>query len=507
MKKVIFIKNAIILTVTSLILRFAGVIFKVWMAAKVGSEAIGLYQLIFSVYVLAATFATSGICTAVTRLVADETALGNNHNARAVTRKAIKLSVLAALFSQAVIFFGAGPISVWFIGDARAETALKILSFSLIFMGIASCFKGFFLARRRALPPSLSQILEQTVRMALVMFLIIKFADRGISAVCAAILVGDAVAEAASCGYLYLCYLRESKKMCRNCCSAPDTKGMTRRIMHIAGPITTGRYLNSGLRAIENTLVPKQLVLFGLGRETAVSWFGMIKGMALPLLFFPSALLSAVSTLLITEISEAMTKKYTAVVKTAVYGVLKITGIVGYIFAAVFFFGGETFGQTVYGDAEVGKLIKFLSPIVPLMYLDGISDGMLKGLDRQASTSKTAVLDSVIRIILILLFLPLFGEKAFIGIMYFSNLLTCFINVRGLVKASGIKLKMFRFALFPVFSALGVTAAADAVLRYCGFTGIFYLLLLSVISTAIYILVLLISGTVSTEELRNLFKR
>ena len=60
MKKVIFIKNAMILTATSLFLRFLGVIIKVWLAAAIGSEGIGLYQLIFSFYVLAATFATSG---------------------------------------------------------------------------------------------------------------------------------------------------------------------------------------------------------------------------------------------------------------------------------------------------------------------------------------------------------------------------------------------------------------------------------------------------------------
>ena len=76
LRKTLFIKNALILTVSSLVLRFAGIIFKVWLAARIGSEGIGLYQLIFSVYMLASTFASSGICTAVTRLAAEELALG-----------------------------------------------------------------------------------------------------------------------------------------------------------------------------------------------------------------------------------------------------------------------------------------------------------------------------------------------------------------------------------------------------------------------------------------------
>ena len=46
--------------------------FRVYMSGKIGAEGMGLYQLIFSIYVLASTFATSGISTAVTRLVAEE---------------------------------------------------------------------------------------------------------------------------------------------------------------------------------------------------------------------------------------------------------------------------------------------------------------------------------------------------------------------------------------------------------------------------------------------------
>ena len=66
MKKVLFFKNAAILTITSLIVRTVGIFFRIWLTGKIGAEGIGLYQVVFSVYVLATTFATSGICTAVT---------------------------------------------------------------------------------------------------------------------------------------------------------------------------------------------------------------------------------------------------------------------------------------------------------------------------------------------------------------------------------------------------------------------------------------------------------
>ena len=172
MKKVLFIKNALILTATSLLLRLFGVIFRIWLSAKIGSEGIGLYQIIFSFYMLAATFATSGIYTAVTRLVADEMSIGTARSVKKIMRYAFFLISAAAAVSLILIFFGAEFIATYIIADLRAVLPVKTLSFSLLFMGISSCIKGYFLARRKSIPPSLSQIIEQSVRILSVMFLV-----------------------------------------------------------------------------------------------------------------------------------------------------------------------------------------------------------------------------------------------------------------------------------------------------------------------------------------------
>ena len=129
MKKTVFIKNAAILTASSLILRFAGIIFKVWLAAKIGAEGIGLYQLVFSVYMFAATFATSGICTAVTRLVSEEVVVGNKDGIKRIMRRCVQLSLLVAAFTILVLFIGSDFIANNILNDTRAALSLKILAF------------------------------------------------------------------------------------------------------------------------------------------------------------------------------------------------------------------------------------------------------------------------------------------------------------------------------------------------------------------------------------------
>ena len=87
LKKKIFIKNAFIMTATALILRTIGIFFRIYMSNKIGAEGMGLYQLIFSVYMLGSTFASAGICTAVTRLVTDELVCGTKSRCEAFYAK------------------------------------------------------------------------------------------------------------------------------------------------------------------------------------------------------------------------------------------------------------------------------------------------------------------------------------------------------------------------------------------------------------------------------------
>ena len=127
MKKVLFIKNAAILTATALILRCIGIFFRVWLSSAISAEGMGLYQIVISVYVLAGTFATSGICTAVTRIITERLA-ENDHKAVSKTLKiSVLLSFIIAAATSLLIVSFSDFISVYLIQDERAATSIRIL--------------------------------------------------------------------------------------------------------------------------------------------------------------------------------------------------------------------------------------------------------------------------------------------------------------------------------------------------------------------------------------------
>ncbi len=290
MKHKRFIKNAAILTGTSLVLRTVGIFFRIWLAAAVGAEGMGLYQLIFSVFMLAATFASAGITTAVTRMIAELPSLGGS--CIKIVRRAVQMSLFGCIFLTAgVLILAAAPITDMFICDSRALLSVRLMGLALPFMGVSSCVKGYFFATRNTAVPSCAQLIEQAARMAFILPAVHRFSGLGLEYSLAAIMVGDAAAEGVSCLYSYCLYLKHTKDIRKDTSSSI---AVTKKMLHISVPITAGRYLQTLLRTTENLLVPAFMAEYTGNRAESLSIFGKLKGMVMPLLFFSGVLLNGI---------------------------------------------------------------------------------------------------------------------------------------------------------------------------------------------------------------------
>lgn len=496
MKRRLFAKNAAILTITSLILRTVGIVFRIFLSGKIGAEGMGLYQLIISIYVLGSTFATSGISTAVTRLVADELVRGTPRSIRHILRRSLLLSVLIGAASTLLIFFGAEWIGAKWIGDMRAVSALKMLSLSLPSMGVSSCLKGYFAARRRVSHSSVAQLLEQAVRIVLIFLIIDRFAAQGLASACLAVMIGDTAAEWTSCAYIALSYFRDRRRLEKEADGLVGIRAnpsVVRQLLAIAGPITAGRYLNTVLRTVENILVPSRIALYCGSQEVGLSQFGALKGMALPLIFFPASFLSAMSSLLIPELSAANVRSETASINRMVEKSLHITTISSLLIAAVFTVFSKEIGFLLYNSRDVGLYLLVLAPLTPIMYTESMVDGMLKGLGQQVSSLKYSVVDSALRILLIWLIVPRHGMAGFLLIMVVSNLLTSFLNLNRLLTVTALKPRWSRLLIKPLFAALFAATTAVTVtplLRHLPLPNVIITVLGAALLCAIYLVLI-----------------
>lgn len=456
LRKLAFLKNAMLLTITSLILRSLGMVFRIYVSRMVGEEGMGLYQLISSVYFLMITFAQSGISVSMTKLVTEKLALGDNQKVKSLLKGAVLLSLTIGITVMLVLFFGAPLIANMWIGDARAVLPLRILSLSLPFMSVCSVFSGYFVARRNVVHNCVSQMLEQISRMAVVFMLATLISNGNITTLLAAVVAGNTVSEFFAMCYSGISFALDKRKAGINGKTAHPSIGP---IVKTAAPIAASRYLATALHTAENMLVPTTIARYTGSRESALSQFGALKGMALPILFFPSSFLNALSTLLVPEVTSANAKKQNAATKSIVDRACAVTLTLSIMIGGVFTMFAHQIGLIVYGSSQVGFMISVLAPITPFMYMDTIADGMLKGLNKQTGALKHSSIDSAIRIVLIIALVPFYGIRGFLFVMIVSNILISSLNMHLLFKSAGTSMRWGGWVVKPVLCTVIATIA------------------------------------------------
>ena len=242
-------------------------------------------------------------------------------------------------------------------------------------------------------------------------------------------------------------------------------QGFARReLWAIALPVGGNRLLVSILQAVESSLIPMCLTLHLGQRGEAVAQYGALKGMALPLIFFPFSVLSAMSGLLMPEIARAHTRKDKTAEARLIDTTMRTAGLFSAVAGAGLILFGEPLATLVYREEAVGLYVSLLGWVAPFMYLESMVDGILKGLGEQLATFRYAVLDSGVRILAAVLLVPRYGALGFLGMMAISNLMTCLLNTARMLRCTRMRPRPGAWLLVPAAVA-GLGALATLATR------------------------------------------
>lgn len=502
MKRVLFI-NALIIIITSLLFNTVGISFRVFMSNKIGTEGMGLLQLIMSIYMIATLFVVTGINVSVTRLVAEEGGRYSFAVSRALLMRAFSVSFLFSIPAFLFLFFGAELIGTRLLNDTRTIFSLKLLAAGMPFMGISSCIKGYFYAQSKLVRPAGSQAIELVIQIAVVMSILDYFMQGGLEYGCAAIVLGIAIAEIVSCMFLLTFYWLEKRKKDPEISDIFFQKRIIRKMLSIAFPVSVSSLLRGILKAIENIMIPIAFVKYGHTKKLALEEYGQIQGMVMPVLLFPASFLIAFSSLLIPEISEANACNHKRRVRYSVTRAIQITLFMSIFTAGFFIAFGDRLGILIYDSYECGRMMKLLAPLIPFIYIDFVADDLLKGLNHQISTLVYSIYDAVVKIALIYFLIPAEGLKGFIIVLYISCAFSTFLVVRKLLQTTEIKMKYIDWIFKPVLS---VAAAAYSSVFFLKPTGLFLSDTIFVVFTGIlmgifYFLFLIKLGCITKEDL------
>lgn len=501
--------GAAILTAANIITRILGFIYRIYMSNLIGAEGMGLYQLIMPIYMLCWSISSSGFTTTISKLTAEEYAKKAYGNMGRVLKQSVFITTAISLVLSCGLFFFAEFVAAAIVKDIRVLYPLKVLALCFPFMSAGSCIRGYFNGMHENTVPAVSQVFEQLVRMAAIFFLSASFIPRGIEYACMAAVIGIVAGEILSFILVFLWYKSFKKKHQLNkkpIWSSSQTLGY---ILASAVPLAANRITGSLLSAIENVLIPQKLQLYGGGATDALAQYGMLSGMAMPLITFPSAILMAVSITLVPAVSEAVALNNRSRIAYTVAKSILFTTIVGIGASALFFIFPEEIGFAVFKQQALRPLLAGLAFICPFLYMQTTFSGILNGLGAQLFIFKINLLSSVINIFAIVVFMPQYGVNAFLTSWFVSVVISCLLCLRRICGDTKLHFDIKNWVYKPMISALaaGLVARHAATSFFFPALDYFVATLCSISLLALlYILFVLSLDAVSPEDVQSITK-
>lgn len=505
MKKSSVIKGTIILTIAALITRTLGFANRIYLSHLIGAEGMGLFQLVFPIYMISYTICCSGIFTAVSKLIAEEKAKHNHANLKRIVRLSTTISLLLAIIIMVLIATNSDLIARRLLNEPRTGLAIKLMAFSMPFTAIVSCIKAYFYGLKYPTVPAITQVVEQVTRIAIIYFLSAMFIPMGLTYACAMAVIGMIGGEIISLLIAGAAYKwNQNPKTAKR----PERRRtIIKKIGAIAIPITSNRLITTLLVSIETILIPTQLQVSGLSHSDALGTYGILTGMALPLIMFPTVFTNSISLMLLPTVSAASANKNKRMINFTTSKTMKFTILIGIISTFLFLSFGKTLGVMVYNEAYVGVLLTILAWICPFIYLQTTLGSILNGLNKQLIVFRNNVIGLTIRIAFIFLLIPLYGLKGYLWGFLCSYMIVALLNIIHLIRITSINFQIGDWIIKPIIVCLGSVSTIQLINHY--FTIPFSVFSTTLVNIGLFMVLLipllLLTGTIKISEIMFVF--
>ena len=443
-----FFKSGIMLTVVALSMRSVGMFFSAFVTRAVGAVGTGLYTIIMTVYSFAVTVATSGISLTVTRLVSAAIGEGRGGSVPKILRSALLYAAIFGVASSVGLYFLASPISSHVLQSPECEQPLKILSVSLLPIALGTVITGYFVGIRRVGFNCAVQISSQIARILLTVYLVMRAGEGDVYRSVSLLALSSTVTEIFAFLFAFAEYLLHKRQR-----ASGDGVGLS-DVARETLPVAFSAYVRSSLLSLEHILIPRKLRERGEGASEAYAHYGTLHGMALPVILYPISPLSSFSSLLVPEFSEDLSCGRFDRMSRIASEAINMTLIYSIFFSSFMLVFSEELGHTFYNSYDAGYYIYALSFVIPIMYLDHITDQILKGIGEQVYSMWVNITDSLLSVLLIVLLIPRIGIAGYAIVIVLMEGYNFVLSMLRLRKRIRIKVDFLSAIALPLICSL-----------------------------------------------------
>lgn len=481
-----FLLGTLILSGTGVISRIIGFFYRIYLARSFGEEGMGIYQLIGPVLALTFSLCTGSYQTAISKYVARE-ATKEHSRSYAPLFSGLQVSLILSVLCSVLLYFFAPFIGTNLLSESRTIPLLRLLAWSIPFSSIHSCIDGYFYGLQKTSVPALAQLLEQFARVGCVFAVSTMFLRAGktppIGVAILGLTAGEIVSSIFTTSLLFrflhsknstfldhknpnfmqhknpaLSQMKKSNPILpknpaplqdKNSDSVqsknptpPQGKTHTHKrdsfylpILKMALPLTANHITLNLLQSVEATSIPSLLRLHGYDPTTSLSMYGVLTGMAMPLIFFPNALTGSVAILLLPRISKDQALGQSDKIKNTIQKTVSSCLLLG--FGAMVFLGlwGKWLGSFLFHSALAGHYITTLAFICPFLYLNMTLGSILQGLGFAGKLFCFHMISLSLRLFFVFYMIPKIGIAGFFYGFLIGQLMQCALSLTCLIRS------------------------------------------------------------------------
>ncbi len=431
-------KNMIFMCVSGLLFRIIDFVIRADVAVKLGENGMGMYALVLGINGIMAVLATGGFGVAVSNLIPRYIGREPKKVTEIMNTSLYCVGSLSLFVILMTALFG-NQIATYYLKESALRFSLYCMAPSLFFVGISSCIKSYFYAHEKIAIPLLSEILELFVKYLCVHFLTEYFRKYGIVFMCTSVFIGFTIGELSSFLLLSIAYRIQKK------CIAEQTRYLPilKQIVKICLPVLIGSFTVSFCRTQEDIGILSQLKLFGCTHLAAMENLGVFKGMLMPILVFPLTLVGSVTPILVPKISRLYHLHEGKSLKHTILSLYLYTFCISALFTGIILCFGYQLLEILYHDTNSYLYLRYLSFLLPFIFLDCSSCIILNGMGKQATIMFINISDAILRLAIVYLTIRHLGNTGFIFLTAFSNLYSCLLSTHCVFHA--LKEKKMQF--------------------------------------------------------------
>lgn len=463
------LQGAGLLTAVGLFTQVLGFFYRIALSRLAGAEVMGLYQLIMPVYSLLLSLTAVGLTVAVSTLAARYNALGDWGAVRKVLRRGTALFLTMLLPLGAGLLLCSDAVSVYLLGDARTRLGIILLVPCVLLTGIENLHKHCFYGLGNVRPPAASETVEQLVRTAAVLGLLVVFLPQNAERTVGLIVAGMIICEVFSVTTLITLFRRQDA---RTDTRTTSTDVNCRSLLSIAVPVGFTSLLGTIMGSANSVLIPQELVRGGMDPTDALSAFGVLCGMTMPMLMLPTGLISALGLTMVPGLARQAALGKWKDIRATLGRVMYLVSILMAPAMALLTVVGPDLGQALYANPGVGGFMLPLAAGTLISCWQSILSGALNGIGAQRAAARNAIISDAIHLAFTVFTVSTWGLGGFVAGFVVSSAAGAAFNLYSLCRAAHLRPEWFRWFLAPTLAALLMGLCANLLFRLLTDSGL-----------------------------------